>query len=71
MRITASTEDEITVLQLEGKLIIGAADEAFSAAIDRQPEAGRIVLVLDLENQTALPLGLGPGFDLGYGSDEG
>lgn len=50
MKITASTEDEIVVLELDGNLTIGAADEAFSAAIERQLEMGRSVLVLDMEH---------------------
>lgn len=50
MQITTSTEDEITILELSGNLTIGAADEAFSAAIERQLEAGRSVLVLDMEH---------------------
>jgi anti-sigma B factor antagonist len=49
MKITASTEDRVTVLELDGNLTIGAADEAFSAAVDRQIEAGRADIVLDME----------------------
>lgn len=50
MKITATTEDKITVLDLEGNLSIGAADETFSAAIERQLDGGRPVIVLDMEH---------------------
>jgi len=50
MKITASSGDQNTVLELDGNLTIGAADEAFSAAIERQLDAGRPVVVLDMEH---------------------
>ncbi len=50
MKITATTEDRITILELEGNLTIGAAAEAFSADIERQLDGGRPVIVLDMEH---------------------
>ena len=50
MKITASTENQITVLELEGNLSIGTADEVFSAAIERQLDGGRPDIVLDMEH---------------------
>jgi anti-sigma B factor antagonist len=49
MKIVASTDNRITVLELDGNLTIGTADETFSAAIERQIDAGRADIVLDME----------------------
>jgi anti-anti-sigma factor len=50
MKITTSTDGGITVLELDGNLTIGAADHAFSGAIDRLLEGDRTVIVLDMEH---------------------
>ena len=50
MKISSSSEDSIAVLTLEGNLTVGAADEAFSGAIDRLLERDRAVIVLDMEH---------------------
>ncbi len=49
MKITSSTDGDVTVLELDGNLTIGAADEAFSGVVDRLLERGRAVIVLDME----------------------
>ena len=48
MQISASEREGVTILELDGNLTIGAADEAFSAALERQLEGGRSVLVIDM-----------------------
>ena len=48
MKITTSTDGNVTVLDLDGNLTIGAADEAFSGVIDQLLERGRTIVVLDM-----------------------
>ena len=50
MKITSSTDGDVTVLELDGNLTIGAADEAFSGVIDQLLERGRTIIVLDMEH---------------------
>lgn len=50
MKITTSKDGGITVLELDGNLTIGAADEIFSGAVDRLLEAGRPIIVIDMEH---------------------
>ena len=49
MKITTSTEEGLTVLDLEGKLTVGEADTKFSTAIERFVDAGKNVIVLDMK----------------------
>ena len=50
MKITTSTDGDVTVLELDGNLTIGAADEVFSGAVDRLLERNRTIIVLDMEH---------------------
>ena len=50
MKITTSTDGDITVLELDGTLTIGAADKDFSGVVDRLLERGRVIIVLDMEH---------------------
>jgi len=50
MKITTSTDGDVTVLELDGNLTIGAADETLSGVVDRLLERGRTVIVFDMEH---------------------
>ena len=50
MKITTSTDGDVTVLDLDGNLTIGAADGTFSGVIDQLLERGRTTIVLDMEH---------------------
>lgn len=49
MKIKTSKDGDITVMELDGNLTIGAADEVFSGAVDRLLEGGRRIIVVDMK----------------------
>jgi anti-sigma B factor antagonist len=54
MRITARVVGDVTILDLEGRLVLGAGDTVLRDAVNRLMEQGRVKIVLDMRNVTTL-----------------
>ena len=50
MKINVTASGDATILELEGNLTAGSADEVFSSAMERQLDADRPVVVIDMKH---------------------
>jgi anti-sigma B factor antagonist len=48
MRVAERPAGDITILDLQGKLLLGEGDEIFREAVNRVVEAGRLKLVINM-----------------------
>ncbi len=57
MNITERTAGDVTILDLDGRLVFGDGDQAFKTQIDALTRQGRILLILNMRNVTYLDSG--------------
>src|SRR5437870_4696247 len=54
MQITEGSIGDVTILELEGRLVLGEGDIALRDCVNRLVEQGRVKIVLDMQNVTRL-----------------